>query len=170
MKPKTTIIVLIICLVFLGLLMWGYGKNNKTTALVQSISSSATKSALIATDVFYDFGTISMKNGDVSKDFIFTNSTDKDILVRGVETSCMCTLALLVGSDGSSKGPFGMAGMGGLTTTNETLKAGESRTLRVIYNPNAHGPAGVGRINRFVTVTDSSGGKLRFEIKALVQP
>jgi hypothetical protein len=82
----------------------------------------------------------------------------------------MCTTAFIVESDGSTKGPFGMAGMGGITATNETISSGESRIIRVVYNPNAHGPAGVGQIDRFITATDSSGGSVRYEIQALVTP
>ena len=76
----------------------------------------------------------------------------------------------MVKGDGSTKGPFGMAGMGYVPPANETIKPGESRIVRVVYDPNAHGPAGVGQIDRFVTLTDSSGGTLQFEIKALVTP
>ncbi len=154
----------------MALLIWGYAKNGNTAASVQGVVKTGAKSALTATTTFNDFGTISMKNGDVSKDFIFTNPTDKDITIRQVETSCMCTRALLVETDGSTKGPFGMASMGGNTSTNEIIKAGESHTLRVVYDPNAHGPAGVGQIDRFAVITDSTGANLQFEIKALVTP
>jgi hypothetical protein len=170
MKTKTIIIVFVICLVFISLLVWGYAKNGNTAASVQGVASSEVKSSLIATSKLYDFGTISMKNGDVSKDFTFTNPTNKNVIILGLETSCMCTSALLVEPDGSTKGPFGMPGMGGMTSTNETIKTGENRTLRVIYNPNAHGPAGVGQIDRFITLTDSTGETLQFEIKAVVTP
>lgn len=170
MKSKTVIIILLVCLVIVSLLVWGYKKTGYITASVQNADLSSKKGALTATEVFYDFGTISMKKGDVSKDFILTNQTDGDVVIRGLETSCMCTLAFLVQSDGSKKGPFGMAGMGGVTTTNETIRAGETRVLQVVYNPNAHGPAGVGAIDRFITLTDSSHNKISFEIKAIVTP
>lgn len=170
MKSKTIVITLLVIVAFAGLLVWGYAKNGNTAASVQGVTTTGEKSGLTATDTFFDFGTISMKNGDVTKEFTITNPTAADIIIRGLETSCMCTTALLIGPDGSTKGPFGMAGMGGQTQTNDTIKGGESRTLRVIYNPNAHGPAGVGSIDRFVTVTDTDGGTLRFEIKALVTP
>ena len=82
----------------------------------------------------------------------------------------MCTTAFIVGPDGNVKGPFGMPGMGYVPPANEIIKAGESRIIRIVYDPNAHGPAGVGQIDRFVTLTDSDGGTLQFEIKALVTP
>ena len=82
----------------------------------------------------------------------------------------MCTSAFNVEPNGSLKGPFKMPGMGYVPPANETIKAGESRVVRVVYDPNAHGPAGVGRIDRFVTLTDANGGTLQLEIKALVTP
>lgn len=170
MKLKTIIITLIILTAIGYLLVLSYQKSVSTVASVQNVASTGKKSALTSAEVFYDFGSISMKNGNVTKEFTFTNPTDKDIIIRSLETSCMCTRVFLVEPDGSTKGPFGMSGMGGMISTDDTVKAGENRTLRVIYDPNAHGSAGLGNIDRFITITDVSYGKLRFEIKALVTP
>ena len=111
-----------------------------------------------------------MKDGDVSREFTITNSTDKDITVKTLLTSCMCTSAFIVRPDGKTKGPFKMPGMGYVPPANEIIKAGESRIIRVVFDPNAHGPAGVGQIDRFINLTDENGGELQFEIKALVKP
>lgn len=171
MKPKTIIIVLIVCLTLVGLFVWGYAEKGGTAASVQNTAGPDTsQSPLTVSEPVYDFGTISMKNGDVSKEFNVANPTDKDITVRTVVTSCMCTAAFIVKPDGGVKGPFGMPGMGYIPPANETIQAGESRIIRVVYDPNAHGPAGVGQINRFVALTDASGGVLQLEIKALVTP
>ena len=149
-----------------GLALISWGRVNQAIAPAQINS----KSSLVAQGVLYDFGTISMKNGNVTKEFSVTNPTNQDITVKTVLTSCMCTVAFIVKSDGSAKGPFGMAGMGYVPPANEVIKAGESRVIRVVYDPNAPGPAGVGQIDRFVSLTDSSGGTLELEIKALVTP
>jgi len=171
MKPKTIIVILVIFLAVAGLFMWGYAEKGGTSASLQGVAgSNASKSLLVAPETFYDFGTISMKNGDVEREFKVTNPTDKDITVRTVLTSCMCTTAFVVNPDGSVKGPFRMPGMGYVPPANETIKSGESRIIRVVYDPNAHGPAGVGLIDRLVTLTDSSGGRLQLEIKATVTP
>ncbi|MEK7669202.1 MAG: DUF1573 domain-containing protein [Patescibacteria group bacterium] len=171
---KTTNIIILACVIVIGLFVWGYFSKGGTTASVQGVSetnSTASKSLLIASEKFYDFGTISMKNGNVIKEFTVTNSGDKDVTVGTVLTSCMCTTALIVGPDGSTKGPFGMAGHGGsVPPANEIIKVGESRIIRVVFNPNAHGPAGVGPIDRFITITDTSGDTLQFEVKAVVTP
>ena len=172
MKSNTISIIAVVLLVFVGLFVWGYADNGETTAPVNVApgSASMSKSVLTAPEIFYDFGTISMKNGNVTKEFTVENTTDQDIKVSTVLTSCMCTSAFIVLPDGNIKGPFKMPGMGYVPPANETIKAGENRIIRVVYDPNAHGPAGVGRINRFVTLTDTSGGTVQLEIKALVTP
>lgn len=170
MKPKTIIITLLVFTVISYLLVLSYKKSASTTASVQGIEQNGTKSLLTAPEIFYDFGTISMKNNDVTKEFTVTNLTDKDITVATVLTSCMCTSAFIVEPDGTTKGPFKMPGMGYVPPANEIIKSKESRIIRVVYDPNAHGPAGVGAIDRFVTLIDTAGGTIQLEIKALVTP
>lgn len=171
MESKTISSIAIVLVILFGLFIWGYSGKGGTAASVQGApGATSSKSALSAPEVFYDFETISMKNGDVFREFTVTNPTSKDIFVSTVLTSCMCTSAFIVEPDGSTKGPFKMPGMGYVPPANETIKAGESRVIRVVYNPNAHGPAGVGQIDRFVTLTDENGGTLQLEIKALVTP
>ena len=134
-------IIILVCVVIIGLFVWGYFSRGSTTASVQGIpkqKSVDSKGLLTTSEKFYDFGTISMKNGNVIKEFKVTNSGDKDVTVSTVLTSCMCTTALIVAPDGSTKGPFGMAGHGGsVPPANEIIKAGESRVIQVIFNPNA---------------------------------
>lgn len=166
-----TLTTLLLFFVIGGLFFWGYTKNTGSTAAsVQNSVVTESKSALTAAETFYDFGTISMKNGNVSKDFTVTNPTESDITVKTALTSCMCTTAFIVAPDGREKGPFGMAGMGFVPPADERIVAGESRTIRVVFDPNAHGPAGVGKIDRFVTLTDTSGKTLELEIQAMVTP
>ncbi|HEY4495931.1 MAG TPA: DUF1573 domain-containing protein [Candidatus Paceibacterota bacterium] len=170
MKTKTITTILLIILVFAGLFVWGYSTRGGTKASLQNASASNSKNSLTVSETLYDFGTISMKDGDVVKEFTVINPTAQDIIVKTILTSCMCTSAFVVKPDGSVKGPFKMPGMGYVPLANEIIKAGESRVIRVVYDPNAHGPAGVGRIDRFITLTDTSGGALQLEIKALVTP
>lgn len=162
---KTSIItVIIIVMGLVGLVFLGKSAQKNIP------KENGIKSALITTESLYDFGTISMKDGDVTKEFTVTNPTLKDIFISTLVTSCMCTEAFMVGPDGTVKGPFGMSSMGYVPPVNDTIKAGESRIVRVVYDPNAHGPAGVGFVDRFVYLTDVSGSKLQLEIKAVVTP
>lgn len=161
---KIIIIITLVVVGFIGLMIWG--KSVQTTAE----ADTGAISNLDFSEKLYDFGTISMKNGLVTKDFTVTNNTDKDIVIPSLVTSCMCTKAFFVKSDGTTKGPFGMPSMGYVPPLNETIKVGESRIVRAVYDPNAHGPAGVGQIDRFLILTDAAGGKAQLEIKAMVTP
>ena len=162
---KIIIIGAIVVLGLIALMVWG--RSSQTAGVSQN---SGAISSLLSSEKLYDFGTISMKDGNVTKDFTVTNSGDKDVFIPSLVTSCMCTKAFIVEPNGTTKGPFSMPSMGYTPPANETIKAGESRIIRAVYDPNAHGPAGVGFIDRFLILTDASGGKLELEIKAVVTP
>ena len=110
-----------------------------------------------------------MANGKVSYVFKVSNGADKDVFVKTVNTSCMCTEAYIE-SESGEKGPFKMSSMGFVPPANETIKAGETRDIKVVFDPAAHGPAGVGAISRQVYVIDDSGRTLTLNIKAVVTP
>ena len=169
-KNKVIIFIAVIVVLFIGLFSLGRpGKNEKKEISADSGQASVV-SVLKAAETFYDFGTISMKNGDVSKTFKVTNENGADVLIQSLTTSCMCTKAYFTELNGNKSGPFGMPGMGVVPKLNKTIKAGESANIEVVYDPNAHGPAGVGMIDRFVYLEDANGNKLQFEIKANVTP
>lgn len=177
MKTKQVVIWVLIVVGIFGLL-WLTGKNKAkpqnelTETPVDNAAQSVVggENKLTASETFYDFGSISMKSGNVSKIFKVTNSSAQDINLESITTSCMCTVAYVIKQDGSKKGPYGMPGHGSVPKVNELIGAGEMRDIEVVYDPNAHGPAGVGMIDRFVYLEDSNGGKLSFEIKANVTP
>ncbi|MEK7186805.1 MAG: DUF1573 domain-containing protein [Patescibacteria group bacterium] len=170
MKSKTVVSILIVILGIGGLMWWG--RSAQSGATVNSGSNSnQSANTLTSVENFYDFGKISMAKGLVEKTFEITNSSNQEITLERVTTSCMCTSAYLSTATGDEKGPFGMVGHGGtVPKANEVIKAGESRRVRVVFDPNAHGPAGVGIINRVVTLEDNLGGTLEFQIKAVVTP
>lgn len=167
---KNTIIVAVIFV----LLMVGVTVVAGTSTLTGPVSNEAgvisRGSSVTTSEKLYDFGVISMADGLVSHIFSVSNPTTQDIKVEKLATSCMCTQAYIVKKDGGKKGPFGMPGMGFVPPANEIIKAGETMEIEVIYDPNAHGPAGVGTIDRFVYLTDEVGGELQLEIKANVTP
>jgi len=171
MKTKNIIYILIVILFIIGLYFWGYSTKGGTAVSTQDTSTTkVSEGSLIATEKFYDFGAISMKDGLVNKVFKISNSSEEDINLMSISTSCMCTVVYITEQNGGKKGPFGMPGHGIVPKANEIIKAGESRDIEVVYDPNAHGPAGVGRINRLVYLEDANGNKLQFEIKANVTP
>lgn len=164
MNKYAIISVILGAILLAGVLIWlgqpvasQNGQNN-----VPSLLSSSEK--------VFDFGTISMSNGKVSHEFTVTNGSDKPINIRSISTSCMCTAANFK-FNGKTFGPFGMPGhSGGLTAASVTINSGGTGILTAIYDPNAHGPAGVGPIDRFIYIEDKSGGTLELEIKAKVIP
>ena len=167
MKTKNIITFFLVLIALFGLMWWA---RPAQTSVSTPNSRGETSRSLMTAEKLYDFGTISMANGNVEKLFEVTNSTNENIVVETVATSCMCTTAYLESASGE-KGPFGMPGHGGgATKANEIIKAGESMNVRVVYDPNAHGPAGIGPVDRFIYLTEASGQTLELEIKAIVTP
>ena len=118
---KKNIITFTVILVGLLALMW-WGKPAQTLTSVPD-SNTGDGNALTATEKLYDFGTISMADGKVSKIFQVTNPTAKDINLESVVTSCMCTEVELKAGDRTA-GPFGMQGHGLTRSANLVVKPG----------------------------------------------
>ncbi|OHA54936.1 MAG: hypothetical protein A2429_00545 [Candidatus Veblenbacteria bacterium RIFOXYC1_FULL_42_9] len=136
----------------------------------QSQNGAVSDSALSTLETAYDFGTISMASGKVTVLFNINNAVSSPLTVRKLYTSCMCTSATLLLAD-RRVGPFSMEGHGSpVPTINEELPAGQEAQIEVVFDPAAHGPAGVGPISRNVFVETTDGKKLVFEIKAQVTP
>ncbi len=167
-KKVLSTIFIVIGVVALGLLLLYAEPKAGENVESKSVSSNQT-SQLTADLSFYDFGTISMKNGKVTKSFKVYNNQSNPVLVSKVYTSCMCTDALLkIGT--KSYGPYGMLAHGLVPSVNQEIKPSEEANIDVTFDPNAHGPAGVGVIEREVTVEQAAGGKLILNIKANVTP
>lgn len=176
MDRKTIVSLVIILIGVTSLVLWSkYVDNKKLNAeglekYHLAITGDSASNTLTASETFYDFGTISMKNGNVSKIFKLTNSKTGDILVPSISTSCMCTTAYVL-KDGVRSRPYGMPGHGGrVPRANEIVKPGESLEIEVVYNPNAHGPAGVGVIERSVLVQDENENVTELKFKVNVTP
>lgn len=161
---KTIAIIIVIAIGLVGLMFAG-----RPGAGPADSSQASAVSVLTASEKVFDFGSISMTNGLVEHRFTVTNPTDKDITVEDITTSCMCTAAFIVDGD-RRQGPFGMPGMGYVPKANMIVKAGGSQQIDVVYDPNAHGPAGVGVIDRFVYLRSKEAGTLQLEVRAVVTP
>jgi hypothetical protein len=117
----------------------------------------------------YDFGTISMKNGLVTKTFSVKNGQGDPVELAELYTSCMCTTAKIkIGQ--SDYGPFGMLGHGAMKMLDQSLAPGQEAQLEVTFDPNAHGPSGIGVIERTVTLKSKTGELIAVNIKATVTP
>ena len=117
----------------------------------------------------YDFGTVSMAKGEVTHEFKIKNISNNEIKIGKIYTSCMCTAAWFT-KGAKQKGPFGMAGHGYVPPVNELLSPNEEAIVKVVFDPAAHGPAGVGPITRLIYI-ESNGSMIgELEISANVIP
>ena len=144
--------------------------TNSPTA-VELVKASAANSAgrLTASETKFSFGPISMARGKVTHRYPIRNTGTEQILIRKLYTSCMCTTAALV-KNGKAGEAFGMPGHTPIPTINEPINPQEEAFVEVVFDPAAHGPAGVGPIERVVTVENNAGRPLELEFAALVSP
>lgn len=149
----------------------------ENTALPQAAHSSATAPAatsaraatLVSLRPTFEFGPISMAAGNVATTYLIRNSGEAPLNLNRIYTSCMCTSATLALPSGR-QGPFGMPGHGGATVLSAQLAPGQTAALEVVFDPAAHGPAGLGRVERTVTVESKEAAPLELRFVALVKP
>ena len=127
---------------------------------------SETESGKIAPlgDVTFDWGDIDIQGGNVDYTFKFKNDGDGDLIIKTASTSCMCTTATVILKDSTNSPAFGMhevVNWGGV------VPPGEEFTVKVIFDPLAHGPDAVGPIDRVVSIATSSVANGNYAKKAV---
>ena len=142
------------------------------TALEMVRADAASRSAgrLAAVETKFNFGSISMAAGKVTHRYRFRNAGTEPIVLGKMYTSCMCTTAALVKSSGRKFAPVGMPGHTPIPALNETMQPNEEAMVEVVFDPAAHGPAGIGPIDRIVTIENSAGQPLELAFVANVTP
>lgn len=166
---KKSSIVAIIAIIVVGflLLSWRSAPGSSDASIKPQTAAIALAFGKDAPR--YDFGTVSMAQGKIARDFEIVNNSGKEILIRKAMTSCMCTEAVLMLPNGETKGPFGMPGHGIIQQVNARIAAGEKLTTRVVFDPAAHGPAGIGYVERDVML-ETDNGEYAFGFSATVAP
>lgn len=164
---KNKIIIGSLVLLGIGFLVWWGGYRGSTQSA--TLATGVTNATVSASIPEYDFGSVSMVKGNVEHEFAIKNTTDSDLTITSAETSCMCTRAVLKLPDGKELGPFGMPGHGFSPSVNAAIRPGETVSVRAIFDPAAHGPAGVGRVERVVTIATNKG-PLTMQFRAQVTP
>jgi Protein of unknown function (DUF1573) len=149
-------------------------KSEGATGAAPAKSPTATAApqrsgALRAREAYFEFGPISMASGKVSHRYWFRNESAAPVLIRQVYTSCMCTTATLV-KGMRVIGSYGMPGHGPMPAVNQTLAPDEAAYVDVVFDPAAHGPAGLGRTERVVTIEPGAGAPLQVGFTAYVKP
>jgi hypothetical protein len=143
-----------------GLAFWltrsaggGSGGGDSFVSASEATNLEASPSGIMS------LGPVAYGGGIVSKSFEVTNNSDKAIKLRKITTSCMCTAAKVKMGDKETK-LFGMEMNGDLNPLIDfDIPAGA--TVQAIFNfdPAAHGPQGIGAIDREITLFFDVGYK-----------
>lgn len=163
---KITIGIAAGVIAFAGI-VWAMRPSSGDSVAVPSVSSSA--GAISAEEENFDFGTVSMAAGKVSHLFRVKNTSQEAVVIEKMYTSCMCTSAALEIA-GKAFGPYGMPGHGFVPSIGEAVAPGAEAVVNVVFDPAAHGPAGVGRIQRAIIIENNAGEPLELGFTALVTP
>ncbi len=171
MNIKSTIFGVLAVVAILGGVVWLARSKPMSEGSLANVAGSVKASGALTADgsTDYNFGSISMGAGNVKHIFKIKNSGSEAVAINKMYTSCMCTTATLE-AGGKKFGPIGMQGHGAIPTINKMLAPNEEALVEVVFDPAAHGPAGVGRIKRVVTLENSSGQPLELTFSALVTP
>lgn len=110
----------------------------------------------------YAFGRVPINGGDVATQFVVTNVADRPVRLQRVYTSCGCTTASLAFSDGTEVGRFGMPGHDLPTEYDRVVQPGEEFEVRVLFDPAAHGPNGIGTVSRSIMLEPADEPALEF--------
>lgn len=168
---KKTIIGIVIGIIVLGGLIWlarPTTQSGQPASLVSPPAGGA--SGVLSTEKSsFDFGTISMAAGKISHSFKIKNTGQESVMIEKMYTSCMCTTAMLK-INNRTFGPYGMPGHGFIPSIKEKIAPNEEAVIDVIFDPSAHGPAGVGRIQRVIVIENSAGEPLQLNFTANVTP
>lgn len=167
-NTKTLLVWTVVLVGVLALFAWAGmpgSQKNESAKIAQGLEAVS----LSADETAYDFGTISMAAGNASHTFTISNLSALPVAIEKIYTSCMCTTALLdVG--GEKFGPYGMPGHGFIPKINKTIDSGTEAEIEVVFDPAAHGPSGVGKIERVVIIENNGGKALELGFTAVVTP
>lgn len=161
-----TIIGISVGVLVLGGLIWIARPGSQNDAL-SSTKSNGTLTVEEANN--YDFGSISMAAGEVKHQFKIKNTSSEPVTINKIYTSCMCTTASLVIGD-KQFGPYGMPGHAAVPKINQIINPNEEAAVDVTFDPAAHGPAGVGRIQRKIIIENNAGQPVELQFAAVVTP
>lgn len=170
-----TIIRIFVGIIVLGGLVWvarpnGQNSNASPDGQNKDTSQITDSGSLIVEDHNkYNFGSISMAAGKVKHQFKIKNTDSEVINISKMYTSCMCTTATLIVGE-KQFGPVGMPGHGIVPSLNQTINPNEEAIVEVVFDPAAHGPAGVGRIERVVKLENNAGKPIELQFAAMVTP
>ena len=159
---QTIILIAGIIGVIAGLLYLSSRQQTKDSSFVEL-------EGITLSETNFDFGNVSMAKGIVTHDYILTNVGGEFITMDNAYTSCMCTTATII-IGGEVVGTYGMPGHGGSMSVGRDIEPAGEAVIRVAFDPSAHGPAGIGRIDRIVRIETDDNRRLELAFTANVTP
>lgn len=173
MSKNTLVSLVVIALVVVGLVIFGRSGTapQSATGMINNGPAGAVGAggAISADHMSYDFGTISMAAGKVRHLFPITNSGASPVALKQIYTSCMCTSARMM-LNGKTFGPYGMPGHGMMEQMNQMMQPGEEGEVEAEFDPAAHGPAGIGPVDRTIYLETNDGKTVELKFTAVVTP
>ncbi|MFB6291536.1 MAG: DUF1573 domain-containing protein [Candidatus Bipolaricaulia bacterium] len=137
----------------IGLLLIFVAGNNGTVA-----------GEIIVRPSEYDLGNVPYGGGIIEREFTVKNRGNEKLKITSIKTSCGCTEAQLI-YDGNKSKKFGMHPNNLVWA--QTIGPGDQATLKVFFDPTAHGPEGVGPFRRAIWI-ESSDEKAEARIQGSV--
>jgi hypothetical protein len=143
--------------------------ESERNALREKLLANAPKDApkISAVEVKNDLGTVSIKKGTVTTEFVIKNEGKSDLIIDKLSSSCGCTSASLVYQ--GTEGPrFYMAGHGQESPDANwkvAIAPGGEAQVKVYYDPTVH-PDLTGPVTRTVSV--HSNDPVDFETKLTI--
>ncbi len=160
-KIKSIIIVAVITVLFIGALTLFF--LNTTPAEDKNTNLSNQGAPKVAIEKkFHDAGQVSMADGNVVKTFEIKNTGQGDLKISKMQTSCMCTSAVLIVGDKKSP-KFGMHKNSAFWS--ETIPPGQSGFLEMTFDPAFHGPEGTGSVMRAVYFSTNDPKNQEMEVR-----
>jgi hypothetical protein len=146
---------------FIGavILMSGTSSEGTSAPGGDRFVSNVQAQGLSASPDSIDIGKVSYGGGIVSKVYEIQNTTGDMMKLRKIVTSCMCTKARVQFDDKTTK--FYSMEMNGDKNPiiNYDFQAGSSAKVEFNFDPAAHGPAGIGPVDRVITLYFDGGFK-----------
>jgi len=161
---KSTILIGGLAVLGLSALWLFYGGQGRAVGIYSN-------SKLEIEETFFNFGKVSLEEGLVEHKFKVINRGEEAVMIEKIYTSCMCTTALVLDEeDVEMAGPFGMPGHGVSVKTEINVLPGEEKLIKAVFDPAAHGPAGIGLARRsiYLETNSSSSPKVEFVFEATV--
>lgn len=157
---------IIIVFAFTALILFGGVYVLSITTSTPQIDTSLSAKAYVSNPTSFDWGKVPINGGNVTKSFAIQNRGTETLKFFNVKTSCHCTRAYIT-INGSDSPRFGMDS---LSSWVGEVPSGKDANLTVVFDPAFHGAAGVGPINRFVSVetNDKANPKLTFTLTGTV--